>query len=75
MKNKLQQLPSKPGIYRFLDSQHKVLYVGKARDLKKRVSQYFQKNITDKKTSALMAQIADVEITITENENQALLLS
>ncbi|OGT33543.1 MAG: excinuclease ABC subunit C [Gammaproteobacteria bacterium RIFCSPHIGHO2_02_FULL_39_13] len=74
-KNKAHtDLPSQPGVYRFLDSQHTVLYVGKARDLKKRVSQYFQKNLTDKKTIALMQKVCDIEITITENENQALLL-
>lgn len=71
---KHRQLPQKPGIYRFLDSQNKILYVGKAKDLKKRVSNYFQKNLTDKKTIALMEKVTDFEITITENENQALLL-
>ncbi len=70
---KITQLPSKPGIYQFFDSNNKVLYVGKAKDLKKRVSQYFLKN-RDKKTTALMSHVADFEITITENENQALLL-
>lgn len=71
---KLQTLPNKPGVYRFLNADKKIIYVGKAKDLKKRVSQYFQKNITDKKTAALMMQATDFEITITENENQALLL-
>jgi len=68
------QLPNSPGVYRFLDAQKKILYVGKAKNLKKRVSQYFQKNITNKKTAALMAKAVDVEITITDSENQALLL-
>ncbi|MCX7125057.1 MAG: excinuclease ABC subunit UvrC [Gammaproteobacteria bacterium] len=71
---KLQQLPSKPGVYRFLNAQKKIIYVGKAKDLKKRVSQYFQKNILDRKTKALIENVADFEITITDNENQALLL-
>ena len=71
---KHQQLPSKPGVYRFLDAQHKIIYVGKAKNLKKRVSHYFQKNITDRKTLALMEKAVDFEITVTENENQALLL-
>jgi len=71
---KISQLPSKPGVYRFLDAQHKILYVGKAKDLKKRVSNYFRKNLHDKKTIALMEKAASFEITITENENQALLL-
>src|SRR3989338_9092964 len=73
-KNKLSLLPSKPGVYRFLDEHQKIIYVGKAKDLKKRVSQYFRKNITDRKTIALMQKAVDFEITLTENENQALLL-
>ena len=44
-----QSLPNKPGVYQFFNSAKKIIYVGKAKDLKKRVSQYFQKNITDKK--------------------------
>lgn len=74
MIEKLSQLPAKPGVYRFLNAAQKIIYVGKAKDLKKRVSQYFRKNISDKKTNALMEQAVDFEITITENENQALLL-
>lgn len=70
----LQNLPSKPGVYRFLDSHKKIIYVGKAKDLKKRVSQYFQKKTHDKKTQALVAHIADIDITVTDTENQALLL-
>src|SRR3990167_6666818 len=68
------RLPSRPGVYRFLDDQKKIIYVGKARDLKKRVSQYFQNKNHDKKTQALVEKIHDIEITITDNENQALLL-
>lgn len=70
----LSSLPNKPGVYRFLDAHQKIIYVGKARDLKKRVSQYFQKKVHDKKTQALVEKIADLQVTITENENQALLL-
>lgn len=72
--NNLSSLPSKPGVYRFLDEHQKIIYVGKAKNLKKRVSQYFRKNIIDRKTIALMQKAVDFEITITENENQALLL-
>jgi excinuclease ABC subunit C len=74
LQSKVTQLPSKPGVYRFFDAQQKLLYVGKAKDLKKRVSNYFRNNLTDRKTIALMEKVADFEITITENENQALLL-
>src|SRR3990167_6936747 len=73
-KNKLLLLPSKPGVYRFLDEHQKIIYVGKAKDLKKRVSHYFHKTLTDRKTIALMKKAVDFDITITENENQALLL-
>lgn len=73
-KQHIPSLPSKPGVYRFLDAERKILYVGKAKDLKKRVSHYFRKNLADRKTIALMEKAVDVEITITENENQALLL-
>lgn len=69
-----KQLPEKPGVYRFLDENRRIIYVGKARHLKKRVMQYFRANITDKKTIALMSHVRDVEFTVTENENQALLL-
>lgn len=71
---KSKQLPAKPGVYRFLDAHHKIIYVGKAKDLKKRVSNYFRSSLTDRKTIALMEKAVDFEITVTENENQALLL-
>src|SRR3989338_3943321 len=74
LQKKCAQLPEKPGIYGFLDKTKKIIYVGKARDLKKRVTQYCRNNIVDRKTMALMAQATDIEITITNNENQALLL-
>ncbi len=74
LKEKLILLPNKPGIYQMLDSVGKILYVGKAKNLKKRVSSYFRKNIIDKKTAALMEKVCDIETIVTENENQALLL-
>lgn len=73
-KDKLAQLPNKPGVYRFLNAERKIIYVGKAKDLKKRVSQYFQKNHLDRKTTALVSHVCDFEITVTDSENQALLL-
>lgn len=74
LSSKLKELPAKPGVYRFFNNEKKIIYVGKAKELKKRVSQYFRKNITDQKTAALMSHVIDFEITITDNENQALLL-
>ncbi len=70
----LTKLPSEPGIYRMLDEAGTVLYVGKASNLKKRVSSYFSKQISGIKTRSLINQIASIQISITRNETEALLL-
>ncbi len=70
----LKQLTSRPGVYRMLDADGGLLYVGKARNLKRRVSSYFMRAATDAKTQALVAQIARVEVTVTQTEDEALLL-
>lgn len=70
----LKTLPDAPGVYRMHDAAGKVIYVGKARSLKKRVASYFQKNITHPKTRSLVAQIRAIEVTVTHTENEALLL-
>lgn len=57
-----------------LDAKGEVIYVGKARNLKKRVSSYFSRSVQDLKTQSLVACIANIEITITRSENEALLL-
>src|SRR5688500_15302047 len=74
IKEKLLRLPNKPGVYQMQDEHGKVLYVGKARDLKKRVAQYFRGRITDAKTSVLMQRVRDFSVIITTTENEALLL-
>ena len=70
----LKELTGKPGVYRMLNESGKVLYVGKARNLKKRVSSYFTRADNSPKTRAMVAQIRDIEITVTHTEKEALIL-
>ena len=70
----LAGLSQKPGVYRLLDGGGAVLYVGKARNLKRRVSSYFRARRLDGKTLALTAKVADIAVTVTHSETEALLL-
>lgn len=70
----LAALTRKPGVYRMLDAQGNALYVGKARNLKARVTSYFRASGLAAKTMALVSKIADIEITVTHSETEALLL-
>ena len=73
VKSKLAALPNKPGVYRYFDKKGELIYVGKAKNLKKRVSSYFNKEQYGK-TRVLVSKIADLEYSIVDSESEALLL-
>ncbi|MDN3649689.1 excinuclease ABC subunit UvrC [Reinekea marina] len=70
----LRNLTARPGVYRMFDGEHNLLYVGKAKNLKNRVSSYFRSRGLTNKTVALVSHIRSIEITITHSETEALLL-
>lgn len=70
----IQSLPNKPGVYQFFDKKGDIIYIGKAKNLKKRVSSYFNKNHDSGKTRVLVRKIADIQTIIVDTEFDALLL-
>ncbi len=70
----VDSLPGRPGVYRMLDGDGLILYVGKARNLKSRVASYFQPSNVQPKVQALVAKTANMEVTITNSDTEALLL-
>ena len=72
-RDRLAQLPQGPGVYRFLDAAGQVLYVGKAKNLRRRVASYFSRAL-NRRLLVMVAQVADLEVTLTRSEGEALLL-
>ncbi len=70
----LKTIPEQPGVYQFLNKEKKIIYVGKAINLKKRVKSYFQKNIKSRKTINLVKNIDSIEHVVVQSESDALLL-
>ena len=74
LKNIVLSMPEKPGSYQYYDENHKIIYVGKAKNLKRRVSSYFHKEVDRYKTKVLVSKIHDISYTVVNTEEDALLL-
>jgi len=73
LKDKLSSVPTSPGVYFFKDKKDKIIYIGKAKSLKKRVSSYFNKSGHDVKTSVMIKHIRDIDFLVVKNEAEALI--
>ena len=74
LKNIVLSMPEKPGSYQYYDEKHTIIYVGKAKNLKRRVSSYFHKEVDRYKTKVLVSKIHDISYTVVNTEEDALLL-
>ena len=74
LQDQIRQLPHRPGVYKYFGDDDTIIYVGKAIDLRKRVSSYFTKQDHNKKTQQLVKNIKRIEFTIVDSESDAFLL-
>ena len=74
LKSIVSTMPEKPGSYQFYDDSHTIIYVGKAKHLKRRVASYFHKEVDRFKTKVLVSKIRDISYTVVNTEEDALLL-
>lgn len=74
LKTFLANLPHHAGVYQMLSEKGEVIYVGKAKDLKKRITSYFSKSAKDQKTASMLKHVSNIDITVTSSEGEALLL-
>jgi len=74
LEEKLKALPALPGVYQFLDKNQKVIYIGKAKNLRNRVRSYFQSNLSSPKTEVMVSKVDDLQLIITDTEVEALVL-
>src|SRR5688572_25331263 len=75
LKQAISRLPDSPGIYRFYDAENILIYVGKAKNIRKRVSSYFNKNTgVNHKTLRLVSEIRNIDYTVSDSEFDALLM-
>ena len=74
IEHKIKNLPEEPGIYQYFNSLGKIIYVGKAKNIKKRVTSYFSKQHDDGKTTILVSKIYDIQYIVVKTEIDALLL-
>ena len=74
LQSKLDSLPTLPGIYQFKDKTDKIIYVGKAKNLRSRVRSYFRSTVDSPKTLALVNKIIDFQLIVTDSEVEALVL-
>ena len=74
IQNLLKTLPDKPGVYQHVDKEGNILYIGKAKNLKKRVSSYFTKSVTSARIAVMIKKVSDIRTIVTDSEGDALLL-